>query len=256
MKRKLIISIVIVLMMSGLFAMAGNYHWFGFNAGSPADLPAAKDELRKLYAKYSDPAASFTINGTIRLFDKENDNALKEQMPFGYSKQGTQFYMQMGGQQTFFTENMLLQLDTANKYIIVSPVNKDAMPAAESGILPFEKFMHDTSTFKIEASVSEKNKERALSIKSELNPEVRVSTIYYDPTTYTIKRAEIEWWKEAMVLNTDEDKKKIWVTVLEYNYPAQAVMPVQERIKKIIVQKNGQVEPTPAYSDYQVQSSY
>jgi len=255
-KKKLIIPAVIILVMSGLFATANNYHWFGINTGSPADLPGAKEELRKLYAKYSDPAASFNINGTIRLFDKENDDKLKEQMPFGYSKQGLQFYMRIGSQQTFFTDSLLLQLDTTNKYMIISAVNKESVPVPPSGVLPFEKFMQDTSIFKIEAVVSEKNKERALTIKSELNPEIKVSTIYYDPVTYTIRRAEIEWWKEATVYNNEDGRKKIWLTVIEYSYPASPVLPVTERIKKIIVQKNGKIEPVPAFSDYQVQSSF
>ena len=70
--------------------------------------------------------------------------------------------------------------------------------ALQSG-LPFERFMHDTSGFKINASISEKNQERVLTIVSELNPEIKSSMIYYDPVTYRIKKAEIEWWKDAVI---------------------------------------------------------
>lgn len=256
MKKKLIIPVAIVLLMSGLFAVARNYHWFGINERGIADLPGAKDELRKLYSRYGNPAATFTIAGTMRLFDKEDDNKLKEQMSFGYSKQGLQCYMWMGSQQTYMTDKLVLQLDTVHKYIVISPISTDATPLSASGVLPFEKYMEDTSAFKIKAVVSEKNKERSIEIISELDPEVKLSTIYYDPGTYAIRRAEIEWWKEPMIEDSKEGRKKVWLTTIEYNYPASAQVPVAERVKNIVVEKNGKYEPVPRFSDYQVQSSF
>ncbi|MBL7740730.1 MAG: hypothetical protein JNK14_16040 [Chitinophagaceae bacterium] len=255
-KKKLVIPALIILVLSGLFAVANTYHWFGMNRNNTADLPAAKEELRKVFARFSDPASIIHIRGTIRLFDRENNDALKEQISFSYSKQGQQFSSRVGYVQTFVADSLAIQLDTVNKYIILSRVDKGSELLTAQTALPFEKFMQDTSAFKIEAVVAQNNKERSLAIKSELSPEIKMTTIFYDPVTYTIKRAEIEWWKEPLVYKNEEDFKRTWLTVLEYTYPLSGGASVSEKIRKIIIQKDGKIEPGPAYRDYQVQSSF
>jgi hypothetical protein len=116
--------------------------------------------------------------------------------------------------------------------------------------------MQDTSTFKIEATLTEKNNKRILTIKSDLNPEIKLSAIYYDPVTYKINKVEIEWWKETMLNENKDAEKKIWLTVMDYSYPVSPGMPVAEKIKKIITMKDGKAEPTPAYKDYQFQVTF
>ncbi len=79
-KKKLLIPLAVLLILSGLVAIAGNYHWFGLNTGNKttADLPDAKEELKKLYAAYTKPDSAMHIEGTIRLFDRENNEAFKK----------------------------------------------------------------------------------------------------------------------------------------------------------------------------------
>ena len=116
--------------------------------------------------------------------------------------------------------------------------------------------MQDTSTFKIDATITEKNKERVMTIKSDLSPEIRSSAIYYDPLTYKIMKIEMEWWKEAMVYGSKDMDKKTWLTVMEYKYPPSPGIFVTEEIKKIVTIKDGKAEPTPAYKDYQFEVAF
>jgi len=251
-KRKFFIPIAVLLVLSGVFAIANNNHWLTPDHNKN-ELPDAKEELRKLYAIYNKQDTSLTINGIIRLYDRENKDALKEQTPFSYSKKGKRVFNQLGYLQTFFEDSLIVQLDTVNKYIAVSKITEGVQESVQNG-LPFERFMQDTSTFKITATVSEKNKERALTVISELNPEIKSSVIYYDPVTYKIKKAEIEWWKEAPIYDKEAVSKKIWLTIMEYTYPAGMSNP--ESIKEIIVWKDGKPEPAKAYKDYQVHVTF
>jgi hypothetical protein len=256
-KKKIILTAGVLLLVTGLLAIANNFHWLGLNSSdNKTELPDAKEELRKLYAVYNRPDTSLNIKGVIKLYDRENKDALKEKTPFSYSKKGIQQYSQLGYVQTFINDSLLVQLDTLNKYIIVSKTGAGSIPQSGQTILPFEKFVQDTSTFKIELTVTEKNKERVLTIKSDLNPGIRSSAIYYDPATYKISKAEIEWWKEAMVYENEDTDKKTWLTVMEYSYPVLSEIPVVEKIKKIIIIKDGKVEPAPAYKEYQFQVTF
>lgn len=256
-KKKIILTGGVLLLVTGLLAIANNNHWFGLNSGDDkTKLPDAKEELRKIYTLYSKPDTSFYMKGVIKLYDHENKDALKEQTPFSYLKKGMQLYSQLGYLQTFISDSLVLQFDTVNKYITVSKVDlRSVQPAGQTG-LPFEKFMQDSSSFEIEATVMEKNKERALTIKSDLNTDIKSSVIYYDPLTYKIRKAEIEWWKEAMVYGTEDRDKKTWLTVMEYNFPALPGISVTEKIKKIIVLKNGTAEATTTYKDYKVHVNF
>ena len=256
-KKKIILPVLLLFVVSGLFAIAKNYHWFGLDISkNKTDLPDAKEELRKIYGLYSKPDTSLSIKGIIRLYDRENKDALKEQTPFSYSKKGMQVYSQLGYMETFVDDSIVVQLDTVNKYIIVSKTDMSQVQASSQPGLPFEKFMQDTSAFKVEVTVAEKNKQRTLTIKSELNPEIKSSIIYYDPVSYKILKAEIEWWKEAIVYENEDTDKKTWLTIMDYTYPLAPGLTVQEKIKKIIVWKDGKAEPAPAYKDYQVHITF
>ena len=256
-KKKIILTASVLLSVTALLAIANNFHWLGLNNGNnKEDLPDAKGELRKLYALYGKPDTSFYIKGMIRLYDHENKDALKEQTSFSYLKKRMQLYNQLGYLQTFMADSLIVQLDTINKYIMVSKVDIPSIQLQGQTGFPFEKFMQDTSAFNIKATVLEKNKERALLIKNELTPEIKSTIIYYDPVTYKITKAEIEWWKEAMVPGNDEAEKKTWLTVMEYTYPASPGISVAEKIKRIIVLKNGTAEAMPEYKDYQVHVSF
>jgi hypothetical protein len=254
MKKKLIIPGLALLVTTGLLAMVNSNHWFGSKAPGKNEFPDAKEELSKIYAVYGKADTSFTMKGRIRLFDREQKDSLAEEMPLFYCRQGAAFYGQLGYMQSFFDDGLLVQLDTVNKYIIVSKVEKEAAPVASSGF-PLEKFMEDTSAFKIQAAViDEKSTERVMTIKSELTPEIKSTTIFYDPVTYVIKRAKIEWWKDALVAG--EDGNKTWLTVIEYSYPAGRQVPIAEQVKKIITRKNDEVAPAPGYQNYEIRQTY
>ena len=133
----------------------------------------------------------------------------------------------------FDGDSLFVQVDTVEKYIMVSKVQDTAKAPVEIGV-PYEKFLRDTAAFKIELVLTGKNTERSISIRSELNPDIKSSIVYYDTTSYRIRRMETIWWKEGVVYNDTASQKKTWLSVMDYTYaPVQATL-VEDAIRRYI----------------------
>jgi hypothetical protein len=251
-KRKIILIVIVLLGLTGFYAIARSNDWFGGSGGPAID---AKEELRKLYALYSRQDTQLHIDGVIRLYDKEEKDALKETTPFSYHRTGRQLHSHLGYLFYFMDDSLMVQLDTMNRVITVSRITQDQQPAIQTG-LPFERFMHDSSTFKITATVEEERGARKLTLTNDLDPNVKSSVIYYDPSNYVVKRAEIAWWKQAMVYSKEDAEKKIWLAVMEYDHSAVGGAAVKERINEVISWKDGKPVATKLYAGYQVAGNY
>ncbi|HET9056046.1 MAG TPA: hypothetical protein VFN30_04275 [Chitinophagaceae bacterium] len=256
-KKKWFLPFTIAFFLCGAIAVAGKYNIQGaLFGGKKLPLPDAKQELKKIYTLYSNADSSITMEGIIRFYDKEKNDALKEQTGFYFTRNKKNFYSRLDYLQTYCADSLLIQLDTINKFIVVSKINIEVEEGHSQNILPFERFMQDTSSFKITATIKEENDERIITIQSELNPEIKSTSLYYDPVTYKIKRAEVEWWKDPLPGNDKESENKIWLANIEYRYPGISNISVENSIKKIIIINKGQVQVTEAYKDYEVKLSF
>ncbi len=252
MKKKVITGIV-VLMATGLLAVAGNYLWSKFSGNEKPELPSLKDELSKIAAKYDIENNGFTIKGDINLFDGENPGAVKEKTSFYFSKKGNQFCSQLSYQQTLCNGKVVLQADTVNKILIVSTISTEALAAAQKSVMPFDKmFSEDTTSFRISGTVSETGKQRKVYFKNDYTPEVRSVSLFYDTLQYNVIKSEIEWWKDAGAVEENTKGNPVWITKINYEYLPFQDLNIDEKISRFVSIKDNKAEPALPYKDYKI----
>ncbi len=257
--KKLILMGVVLLTMAGfLTAMAGRYWWRSTFAVpvAEAELPGAAAEYRKIIERYHGRDSASDLSGTIRIYDGENKNALKETKTFRCVRSGGQYYMQLSSLQTFCNGAILLQLDTVNKRILICKAVNAGLSGGSPGKDPVEILFSDTARFKMSGMVSPGQRtERVLRLQSDFDPQVRSCRLCYDTLTYSLHNAEIEWWKngpDSEGLSSD----KIWLAKMDYQYHPAGRLNVDERIGEIISISNGKVRLTASYRDYQVTTNF
>lgn len=238
------ITFLLVLLAGSFFAMARSMGWFPREGKEPVSHDGRED-LQKIYARYMGAGQGFDVSGTILLYDEEAGNALKEQTAFRNIRTGSLFYSQLSYQQTFANDSFAVQLDSVNKIIIVSKIDSMVRSAANGSLFPFEKYMGDTSVFKITATVTDNGAERKLVLKNELLPAIKSTTLFYDAATYTITRAEIEWWK-SQVQGNDVDGNKCWLSKISYQNTVGQPLDIQEGINKVVRYNGKKVMTTDA----------
>ncbi|HEY6902141.1 MAG TPA: hypothetical protein VI233_15905 [Puia sp.] len=249
--KKILLSLVFVLALSAA-AMAG-YRWWGHMAVSPVPenpLPPAAEELARVMRAYREADSSSAISGIIRIYDREDKDALKETRPFRFGRSGKGFYAQLSYLQTFCDGDLLLQLDTLHRRIFLSKAPAAGMGEASFSNTPIETLFSDTASFKTTGVVSAEGKERGLHLQSEAAPGLRSSTLHYDTLTYRLNRAEIEWWKPSA--RQDEMGNKIWLAKISYQYAPAGRVDIREKIRSIVTITGRQVNLKDAYHDYEL----
>lgn len=249
-KRKIFIPLLVLLVMTSL-AIAGNYSGWFAGKETRIEQPDAIEEYRRLYERYTRPDSIVHIKGTITLHDGENPSSTQEQSSFLFLKKGQQFYSQLSHLQTFSNGQLIIQLDTVDKTISVLPGNTTGASLPEGmGQPSFGVLFNDTAGFRIAATVAGDQQERILSCQSDVNPDIRRFRLVYNSATYQLRQAEIEWWKDALL--TDSSENKVWITRINYQELPGKEWKIDEMINAIItVSKNG-IEPTPRYKEYTI----
>jgi hypothetical protein len=247
--KKILLSL---LLLSTLTAATAGYRWWRDHdkkSAAPLILPSAREELQKLARWYRQPADSpVCVTGTIRIYDRENRDSLKETRTFRYVRSGKGYYMQLSYLQTFCDGAWLVQLDTVNHQLVVEKAPAGDAATVMNFVTPPEKLFSDTAQFRTTGTVMEEGKERSLRMTSELNPEIRSATLYYDTLTYRIGRAGIEWWKPGTA--ADEKGEKVWLAKIDYQYPPVQKMDLRLKIRSIVDIDGRQVTAVGVYRDY------
>jgi hypothetical protein len=248
-KRKKIIALAGLLVIGSL-AIAGNYSgWFDDAGGADNNQPDAKEEYRRLYDRYTRTDSIMAMKGSITLYDGENPSAVKEQANFEYAKRGAEFYSHLSSLQTYCDGKLVLQLDTINKVIALSPANVESM-TGDQNTSSLNMFFSDTA-FRFTGSVSGNDHERTLTCRHERAPDIRLFRIIYDPVSYQLRKAEIEWWKDPLTIDTTRTKN-VWIAKINYQHISAAPWKADELMNKIIkITKTG-IEPTSRYKDYTI----
>jgi hypothetical protein len=252
--KKIILS---ALLLSMLTAATAGYRWWKDREKTPAlqsVLPSAPEELQKLIQRYRREAdSSASVAGTIRIYDRENKDLLKESRTFRYIRCGMGYYVQLSSLQIFCDGIWLVQLDSVNRQIVV----EKAPPGGPGGMMniaaPPETFFSDTARFRISGVVMAEGDQRSLRLQSELNPEIRSSTLFYDTLSYQLSKAEIERWKPGTA--PDEKGDKIWLVKIDYRYPPAEKMDLRMKIKSIVAIDGRRVTPGAAYRDYELNAN-
>lgn len=250
--KKILLPALLLLLTASLITAASGRHWWKNSTIKEKKLPDAVAEYRRLIDRSGLADSLLDLSGTIRIYDRENKDALKEERLFHYSRHGRQYAMQLSYLQSFCDGDLTVQLDTVNKSIVVSR----SVDAGISGMFPMgrslESLFSDTAGFRITGDVSEgTGAARVLRMQSDFNPAVRSYKIIYDTLTYHLRQSEIEWWKSG----PDADgasSRKIWLARIDYQYHPGTSVNIREKLRTILLVDKGQVKAAPAYRGYQL----
>ena len=249
--RKIILSLLLLSILTA--ATAGYRWWKGRNNKpvAPQEATSAPEEFKKLMKRYGQANDSLAlVTGTIRIYDEENKGKLKETSSFRYLRSGAGYYMQLSYLQTFCDGKWVVQLDTVNRQIVVEKARGQFPGGMINPAMAQESFFSDTARFRITGVVKTEGNQRSLRLQSELNPETRYSTLFYDTLSYRLSKAEIERWKPGAA--ADEKGDKIWLVKIDYQYPPAETMDLRRRIRSMVSVDGGKPTLTVAYRDYEL----
>lgn len=232
-----------------LATIAGTYNrWLG-GGSATTEQPDAVAEFRKIGQHFLQDSL-LHITGVIRLYDGEQPGRVREQNSFQLLRDGADSYNRLGYMQSFVSNGLMVQLDTVNQLMVIGDAPEQA--GATLGLQQSTGMLfNDSTAFAATGTVSGDAKERTLTLRSDLRPEISSYQLTYDPATYRMKRAVIEWRKEEAVPDT-ADRRKVWITQIDYSYQPVATVKVSEMMKRVIVQTRDTILPTDRYSDFQL----
>ncbi|OQP63236.1 hypothetical protein A3860_25440 [Niastella vici] len=252
-KKKAIIFIILAVAVSGLSVAGSLTGWFN-KAEVVNELPGAKEEYQRIYDRIKNDT-SLNLEAAINLYDGEAPSAIMETTTCRYIKRQNKYYSQFSYLQTFCNGNLMVQLDTVNKVVVVSPVKGEKKRNKRFMEPTIDMLFNEQADFRITGKVTQKNdNEREISCQSDFNPEIRSFDITYDPVTYQVKRATIQWWKEGS-MTEQPAANKVWISHIDYRQMPPATINIDEEISKIITIKKDQIEPAVGYQDYQLHVS-
>jgi hypothetical protein len=252
-KKKIIILLIVLVTITGLAIAGTRAGWFT-NSISVNELPGAKEEYQRICDRIKNDT-SINLEATIILYDGEDTATIKEKTTCRYIKKQDKYYSQFSYLQTFCNGRLIVQLDTVNQVIVVSQVQLERKRNKRAMQPTFDMLFSEQADFRITGKVTQRNDmEREITCQSDFNPEMKSFDIIYDPVTYQVKRAKIQWWKEGAIAETAADNQ-VWLTHIDYQPMPVVTINIEEEISKIITIKKDQIEPALKYQDYQLHVS-
>jgi len=219
-----------------------------------AALPAAKEEYAKLLQHFLHSDSAMAIRGTVILYDGEHPDVLKEKSDFLSVRDGRSFYSKMSSVEIMYNGKYFAQADSVHKILMVAGVlealpDNPAQPAIGGMV---DRWFSDTASFKAAGAVSGDNNERTITIYSDFNPNIQYFTLRYSPADYSVKGAEIRFWKSNRAETDTAAGNKVWISRIEYG-PVHAERPdVNKQMSRIFRVEKHTVVPAPAYGDYRI----
>ena len=216
------------------------------------ELPSAKEEYARLIRKFISPDSTVQMTGNVTVLDGAQPNVEKERSSFQYVRKGRNFYSSLSFMQTFFNGKFMVQLDSLHKVIFISQVNDSTQtqPGLDPVLLS-NKLFSDTASFKVSGTVSGDDKLRILTIANDFNPEIQNFTVDYSPSDYSMKSAEIRFYKTGR-READQDSANVWVSKIDYRESRMKYPDVNKMISRIFTVDGDQIFPAVAYRDYKI----
>lgn len=232
-----------LLLLMGIAAFAANRQgWFSRSV----PMPDAAQEFRLLMERFSKTQNTFSIAGTVNLFDGASGTTIRETMEFMTYRNSHSFYSSIGSRFTLCDGQWLLSWDTLSHEMFL-----DQAPDLRLLSQPFALPFNDTSALSVSGEVVENSKdERVLALRSDVAPEIKICYVHYNPVNYTIRSADIHWRDNNVLADTG----KIWVTKVLYRPldPGSINIPV---VKEMVSIGKDPVVPLGAYREYRLQTN-
>jgi len=251
-KRKIIILIIGVVILSGVAIAGTRAGWFNTPVINN-ELPDAKDEFERISDRMK-ADTSLNLAGTITLYDGEKPAEVKEKATCRYIRKGYQFYSQLGYLQTFSDGKLIVQLDTVNQMIAVAKVATGKRERKRMMQPSLDMLFDENADFGIIGKVTQTNEhERTIVLQSDFNPEVKSYALTYDPATYRVSGAVIQWWKDGGAIKETMASNKVWISHIDYQQSPASDLDIHEAINNIITINKDGVAPALLYQAYQLQ---
>jgi len=254
-KKKILILVLLTVTVS-MLAVAGKLI-ADIKVGHPRmdvpALPSAKEEYAKLMQKMMSPGASIQLEGEISLYDGEHPDVVKEKSPFLFMLAGRNSYSRLSNQETFFNGKFLVQLDSLQRLLFITPVGDSAQYQANfsNPLSLTDRLFSDTASFKISGTVTGDDRLPHITIISDFNPEIQNFTVDYSPSDYSMKSAEIRFYKTGR-READQDSANVWVSKIDYRESRMKYPDVNKMISRIFTVDGDQIFPAVAYRDYKI----
>ena len=263
--KVILLSALMFLVLAGVIASATGRHWWpvqtaaeGSGQNGPAaagqDLPAASSEYDRLRQRFQVTDSAMDISGTIRIYDGERDGLLKEAKPFRAFRRGRQWFSQLSYLQTYCDGELVLVLDTVHRQIEVSKLKPGGSRGPLATNMSAAMLFSDTAQFRLSGSVEQEPGQRILTLRSDLNPEIKVCRVYYDTASYRLHQTEIEWWKDRV--GRDTSGSNIWLARLDYVYRPRSTQDIGREMRRYITPGSDGIKPATGYSDYHVKVNF
>lgn len=218
-------------------------------------FPPARDEYAKLVEKFLHPDSASAVSGTISLYDGEHPGVLKEKTDFISVRNGQQYYSKMSFVEVACNGRWFMQVDSLHKLLMVAGVLErlPSVPPMPSMGGVMDKLFSDTASFRVSGTVSGDDLERSITLHSDFNPEIQSFTFLYSPADYSIKGAEIRFWKSRLPeADTAGAAAKVWISKIAYNRGRPASVDINSEMSRIFSVKRNRVVPAAAYRDYSI----
>jgi hypothetical protein len=226
------------------------------NLGSTNDIHKTPidgaQEYKQLYNQYLRRAPTINISGTITVYDSDKELSVKESAPFAFLRSGINSYYKLNYLQFISDSTTTIQLDTVNRYIVLSMDSNRQSGLSSSSILPFESMFTDTSQYQLQLAVVEKDgNQRTLQITSDINPEIKSVIITYNSKSYMVEAVDISLWKSG----DGEGDDGYWLSRISYNYGSAVALDASSMIREIVRITEGKAEGLGRYRDYEISVS-
>ena len=254
-RKKRILLVLTAAISISMLAVAGRI--MGGHTETPheitPEMPSAKSEYDRLMQRYMSKDSAVGLKGEVAVFDGALPTIVKEKSSFTYRREGTNFYSSLSFQQTFFDGEFMVQLDSLHKIVYITAAGDKGTTDRSTEQMSFlpDKLFSDTARFRMTGTVTGDDKLRTLTVTSDFNPEIQRFTLAYSPIDYTMKSAEIRFYKHHRPQEghdgSDED---VWISRIDYKEAPAEKLDVRSMIQKIFVRRKNQLIPTSAYTDY------
>lgn len=255
--KTILLFVFCFLVIAGAIGAVDQHWWRPGGAGGVAaaqTLPSAASEYGRLLERYDATDSAMDVSGTIRIYDGERGEVLKETSTFRNFRQGAAYFTQLSYLRTYCDGRLVLVVDSVHRQLEVSRSMPQAgRKAAFPGLSP-DILFSDTARFRISGMVEQQHAERVLTVRSDYNPEMKLYRLYYDTMSYRIQRTEIEWWKDGGGRDTTD--RNVWLAKVDYSFKSHGVEDIGAEIRSYIVEDVGKVRPTARYADYGIKVNY
>jgi hypothetical protein len=255
--KTIVIFLFSFLTVAGVIAATAGRRWWQALAPAVADkqvLPSAATEYARLLEHFRGIDSSMDISGTIRIYDGEKGEVLKQTSPFRSFRRGRAYFSELSYLRTYFDGELILIVDTVHRRLEVSRPIEQSSPGASMAGLPTDVLFDDSTRFGLSGSVAQLYGQRVLTLRSDLSPEIRLCRLYYDTISYRLQRSEIEWWKDRM--GRDTSAGNIWLAKVDYGYRPRAAEDIAAEMRVYIIQEAGKIRPAARYADYQIKVNF